>query len=99
MASPISGGTAFDFGAAAQAAAVQPQITTANTASARQPTKIDTTDGDTVKLSEGAQVRLMSSQGETVSEIVINTALSTQAVNSYLGRTQAPAPPGAASNK
>jgi hypothetical protein len=95
MASPISGGTAFDFGAAAQAVAVQPQNTTA---SARQPTKIETTGGDTVRLSDGAQVRLMSSQGETVAEIVINTALSTQAVNSYLGRTQAP-PPAAASNK
>jgi predicted molibdopterin-dependent oxidoreductase YjgC len=95
MATPISGGSAFDFGAAAQAAAVQPQTTTV---SARQPTKIETTAGDTVRLSDGAQVRLMSSQGETVAEIVINTALSTQAVNSYLGRTQAP-PSAAASNK
>jgi hypothetical protein len=86
MATPISGGSAFDFGAAAQAVAVQPQTTTV---SASQPTKIETT-GDTVKLSDGAQVRLMSSQGETVAEIVINTALSTHAVNSYLGRTQAP---------
>jgi hypothetical protein len=99
MATPISGGTAFDFGAAAQAATVQPQTTNAPTASARQPSKIETTGGDTVKLSDGAQVRLMSSQGETVAEIVINTALSTQAVNSYLGRTQAPAIPAAASNK
>ena len=96
MATPISGGTAFDFGAAAQAATVQPQTTTA---SARQPSKIETTSGDTVKLSDGAQVRLMSSHGETVAEIVINTALSTQAVNSYLGISQAPAPRAAASNK
>jgi hypothetical protein len=96
MATPISGGTAFDFGAAAQAVAVQPQTATA---SARQPTKIETTGGDTVKLSAGAQVRLLNSQGETIPEIVINTALSTQAVNSYLGLTQATAPPAAASNK
>jgi hypothetical protein len=95
MASPISGGSAFDFGAAAQALAVQPQTTTA---SVRQPTKIETT-GDTVKLSAGAQVRLLNSQGETIPEIVINTALSTQAVNSYLGLTQATAPAAAASNK
>jgi predicted molibdopterin-dependent oxidoreductase YjgC len=96
MATPISGGTAFDFGAAAQAVAVQPQTTTV---SASQPTKIETTGGDTVKLSDGAQVRLMSSQGETVAEIVINTALSTQAVNSYLGISRTPALPAAASNK
>jgi uncharacterized protein YcgI (DUF1989 family) len=96
MATPISGGSAFDFGAAAHAATVQPQTTTAP---ARQPIRTEPTGGDTVKLSDGAQVRLMSSQGETVAEIVINTALSTQAVNSYLGRTQAPAVPAAASNK
>lgn len=95
MATPISGGSAFDFGAAAQAATVQPQTTTAP---AKQPIRTEPTGGDSVKLSEGTQVRLMSSQGETVAEIVINTALSTQAVNSYLGRTQAP-PPAAASNK
>ncbi len=97
MVTPISGGNAFDFGGAAQAAPVQPQTTTA-TAPARQPAKLEATGGDTVKLSQGAQVRLMRSQGETVAEIVINTALSTQAVNSYLGRTQAP-PSAAASNK
>jgi hypothetical protein len=95
MVTPISGGNAFDFGGAAQAAPVQPQTTTAPTG---QPAKIEASGGDTVKLSQGAQVRLMRSQGETVAEIVINTALSTQAVNSYLGRTQAP-PPAAASNK
>jgi len=98
MTTLISGGSAFDFGAAAQVATVQPPTTTAS-ASASQPTKLETTGGDTVRLSDGAQVRLMSSQGETVAEIVINTALSTQAVNSYLGITQASAPPAAASSK
>ena len=96
MVTPISGGNAFDFGGAAQAAPVQPQTTTAPTG---QPAKIEASGGDTVKLSQGAQVRLMRSQGETVAEIVINTALSTQAVNSYLGITSAPAPPAGATNK
>jgi hypothetical protein len=96
MATPIIGGTAFDFGAAAQAPAVQPQTTT-TTASARPPTNVEPS-GDSVQLSEGAQVRLLSSQGDPVSEIVINTALSTQAVNSYLGVTQAQTPP-VATNK
>src|ERR1700689_2870288 len=98
MATPISGGTAFDFGAAAQAPVVQPKTTTAAPASAREATKTEP-PVDTVRLSAGAQVRLMNSQGETIPEIVINTALSTQAVNSYLGLTQAPTPPAAASNK
>jgi hypothetical protein len=89
MASPISGGTAFDFGAATQAPAVQLQTTTTPTPF-RQLTKAP--GGDTIKLSEGAQVRLLSSQGETVPQIIIDTALSTQAVNSYLGLTQAPPP-------
>jgi hypothetical protein len=97
MATPIAGGTAFDFGAAAQAPAVQPQTTTTPTASVRQSTNVEPT-ADTVKLSAGAQVRLLSSQGETVPQITIDTALSTQAVNSYLGISQAPAPP-AATNK
>jgi hypothetical protein len=97
MATPISGGTAFDFGAAAQAPAVQPQTTTVSTASAKQPTTKP--QGDTVKLSEGAQVRLLSSQGDTVSEIVINTALSAQAVNSYLGISQEPKLAAAGNNK
>jgi hypothetical protein len=96
MATPISGGTAFDFGAAAQAPAVQLQTTTASTAPVRQPAKIEPA-GDTVKLSAGAQVRLLNSQGETIPQIVTNTALSTQAVNSYLGIAQAAAPPAAAS--
>ncbi len=96
MATPISGATAFDFGAAAQAPVAQPQTATAPTASARQPTKIEPA-GDTVKLSAGAQVRLLNSQGETIPQIVINTALSTQAVNSYLGIAQASAQLAAAS--
>jgi hypothetical protein len=85
MATPILGGTAFDFGAAAQAPAARP------------PTNVEPSGGS-VQLSEGAQVRLLSSQGDPVSEIVINTALSTQAVNSYLGVTQAQTPP-VATNK
>ena len=92
MATPISGGTAFDFGAAAQVTAPQP------TASVQRPTKIAPTQ-DTVKLSDGAQVRLLKTQGQTVSEIAINTALTTETVNSYLGITQAPAPAVAASKK
>jgi hypothetical protein len=96
MATPISGGTAFDFGAAAQAPVVQPHTAAAPTASARQPTKTEP-PADTVKLSAGAQVRLLNSQGETIPQIVTNTALSTQAVNSYLGITQASAPPAATS--
>jgi hypothetical protein len=96
MATPILGGTAFDFGAAAQAPAVQPQ-TTSTTASVRPLTNVEPS-GDSVQLSEGAHVRLLSSQGDPVSEIVINTALSTQAVNSYLGVTQAQTPP-VATNK
>jgi hypothetical protein len=92
MAIPIAGGTAFDFGAAAQAPAVQPQPTITPTASARQPTSVEPS-GDTVKLSAGAQVRLLSSQGETVPEITVDTALSAQAVNSYLGNSRTLAPP------
>jgi hypothetical protein len=89
MATPITGGTAFDFGAAAQATA-SPQATTAPAAAARQPAKLDPAEGDTVKLSDGAHVRLLKTLGQTVSEIAVNTALSTQTVNSYLGITQAP---------
>jgi hypothetical protein len=85
MATPITGGTAFDFGAAAQVTAPQP------TASASQPAKIEPTQ-DTIKLSDGAQVRLLKTQGQTISEIAISTALSTETVNRYLGITQAPAP-------
>lgn len=89
MATPITGGTAFDFGAAAQVTAPQPS------ASAPRPARIEPTQ-DTVKLSDGAQVRLLKTQGQTVSEIAIKTALSTETVNSYLGITQAPAPTVAA---
>lgn len=92
MATPISGVTAFDFGAAAQASAPQPP------ASAQPPSRIEPT-GDTLKLSDGAQVRLLRTQGQTVAQIVVNTALSTEVVNSYLGITRVPPPTIAASNK
>jgi hypothetical protein len=98
MATPITGGTAFDFGAAAQATAAQPQTTTTPTASVQQPTKIEPT-GDTVSFSEGAQIRLLKTQGQTVAQIAVTTALSTQAVDSYLGIARAPLPTVAASNK
>jgi len=92
MATPITGGTAFDFGAAAQAAA-PPQAARTPTAPVRQLAKIEPTE-DTVKLSPGAQVRLLKTQGQSVAQIVVNTALSTQTVNSYLGITQAVPTPG-----
>jgi predicted nucleic acid-binding Zn ribbon protein len=95
MATPISGGTAFDFGAAAQATAAQPQTTTT---SVKQPTKIEPT-GDTVRISPGAQVRLLRTQGQTVTEIAINTALSAEVVNNYLGIAPPLAPTVTASNK
>jgi hypothetical protein len=95
MATPISGGTAFDFGAAAQATAPQPQTTTAPV---NQPTKIDPA-GYTVKLSDAAQVRLLNTQGHSVSQISVITDLSTQTVNGYLGVTQVPPPMVASSNK
>jgi hypothetical protein len=94
MATPISGGTAFDFGAAAQATAAQSHTTT-TTAPVKQPAKIE----DTVKLSDHAQVRLLKTQGQTVSAISVITNLSTQAVDSYLGITQPPPPTVAASHK
>jgi len=94
MATPISGGTAFDFGAAAQAVAPQPQAA-ATVAPVKQPAKIE----DTVKLSDDAQVRLLNSQGHSVSQISVITDLSTQAVNSYLGVTQVPPPMVTSSNK
>jgi len=90
MATPISGGTAFDFGAAAQTSVAQVQTTTTATASVKQPTKIEPT-GDTVKLSDGAQVRLLNTQGHSVSQISVITNLSAQAVDSYLGITPTPA--------
>ena len=92
MATPISGGTAFDFGAAAQAVAAQPQTTT-TVAPVKQPAKVE----DTIKLSDHAQVRLLKKQGQTVAEISQLTNLSTQAVDSYLGITPAPPATAAAS--
>jgi len=97
MVTPISGGTAFDFGAAAQATAAQPQ-TTPTPEAPKQPTRVEPIV-DTVKLSPSAQVRLLKTQGQTVPEIAINTALSTQTVNGYLGITQLPPPTVAASGK
>jgi len=90
MATSITGGSAFDFGAAAQVTSQQPS------APVQRPSTVQPT-ADTVKLSEGAQVRLLKTQGQTVSEIVINTALTTDAVNSYLGIAPAPTAPAAAS--
>ena len=86
MATPIPGGTAFDFGAAAQLPAVQPQATTT---SVKPPTKIESTR-DTVKLSDDAQVRLLKTQGQTVSQISVITNLSAKAVDADLGITSAP---------
>jgi len=89
MATPITGGTTLDLGAAPQAAAAQPQKTNSAPApEVKQPSKTDTT-AYTVKLSEDAQVRLLSAQGQSVSAISVLTDLSTQAVDSYLGITQA----------
>jgi hypothetical protein len=96
MVAPISGGTAFDFGAAAQTTA-QPQATTAPAAPAKQPTSIES--ADTVRLSDSAQVHLLRTQGQTVAQIAISTALTAQTVDSYLGISQAAPPPVAASNK
>jgi hypothetical protein len=98
MVTPISGGTAFDFGAAAQATAAQLQTASAVAAPVKPPTNIEPTR-DIVKLSPGAQVRFLKTQGQTVAEIAVTTALSAQTVNSYLGITQALPPPVAASNK
>jgi hypothetical protein len=79
MATPISG-------AAPQATAAQPQIT--NTApEAKQAGKTGTT-AYTVKLSEDAQVRLLNTEGHSVSEISVITDLSTQVVDGYLRITQ-----------
>jgi hypothetical protein len=87
------------LGGAGQAPAAQPQTTTtAATPTVQQPTKTDRTP-DTVQISEGAQVRLLKNQGQTVEQIAVTTALSTQTVDSYLGITQPAAPAVAASNK
>jgi hypothetical protein len=98
MVAPISGGTAFDFGAAAQTTAAQTEATTAPAATAKQPTKIEPAS-DTVRLSDSAQVHLLRTQGQTVPQIATSTALTAQAVDSYLGIAQAPVPSVAASNK
>jgi len=93
MVTPISRATAFDFGAAAQATASQPE-TAPRVASARQPARVAPI-ADTIRLSPGAHVRLLKTQGQTVSEIAVNTALSAQTVNSYLGISPAPLPAAA----
>ncbi len=98
MANPISGGTAFDFGAAAQTTPAQRETATAPAASAKRPTGVAPIT-DTVKLSPGARVRLLRTQGQTIAEIAVNTALSAQTVNSYLGITPAPLPTVAATKK
>jgi hypothetical protein len=95
MVAPISGGTAFDFGAAAQATAAPAQTATAPAATVKQPSKNE--PAAEVRLSDSAQVHLLRTQGQTVAEIAISTDLSTQTVNSYLGITQAP--PTAGNNK
>ena len=97
MVVPISGGTAFDFGAAAQATASPLQTATAPAATLKQPTKNEPAV-DEVRLSDSAQVHLLRTQGQTVAEIAVNTALSTQTVNGYLEITQA-APAVAGHNK
>ena len=98
MVAPISGGTAFDFGAAAQTTAAQTEATTDPAATAKQPTKIEPAS-DTVRLSDRAQVHLLRTQGQTVAQIATSTDLTAQAVDSYLGIAQAPVPSVAASNK
>ncbi len=88
MATPITGGTNFDFGAATQAVAAQPQTTNPSPATAaKQASKTDTT-AYTLKLSEDAQVRLLNTQGQSVSQISVLTNLTTKAVDGYLGITQ-----------
>src|SRR5271169_5035639 len=98
MVNPVPGGTAFDFGAAAQAPAPQRETATTPVASVNQPAGVEPV-ADTVKLSAGAHVRLLRTQGQTVTEIAVNTALSAEAVNGYLGITPAPLPTVTTSNK
>jgi hypothetical protein len=88
MATPISGGTTFDLGAATQAAAAQPQTTNAASATAAKRASKTNTTAYTVKLSDAAQVQLLNTQGQSVSQISVLTDLSTQAVDGYLGKTQ-----------
>jgi|HubBroStandDraft_6_1064221.scaffolds.fasta_scaffold704925_2 hypothetical protein len=90
MATPILGGTAFDFGVAAQDP-TQPQNVTAPAPSVQQAINLESA-ADTVSLSDGAQIRLLRTQGQTVPQIAANTALSTQAVNSYLGIAETTSP-------
>jgi hypothetical protein len=97
MATPVSGGTALDFGAAAQVAAAQSHTTT-TTAPVKHTAKTEPVL-DTVKLSNQAKVRLLKTEGQSVSEISILTNLSTQAVDSYLGITPAPPATVTASKK
>jgi hypothetical protein len=97
MVTPISWGTAFDFGSAAQAGAVRPE-TTAPAISVKQSAKI-VHAGDTVRLSPSAQVRLLKTQGQTAAQIAISLALSAQTVDSYLGIAQAPLPAVVVSKK
>jgi hypothetical protein len=91
MVNPIPGGTAFDFGAAAQAPASQRETATTPVASVKQPAGVEPVP-DTVKLSPGAHVRLLRTQGQTVAEIAVSTALTAETVNSYLGITPATIP-------
>jgi hypothetical protein len=74
MVNPIPVGTAFDFGAAAQAPASQRETATTPVASVKQPAGVEPI-ADTLKLSPGAHVRLLRTQGQTVAEIAINTCL------------------------
>ena len=97
MVNPVPGGTAFDFGAAAQAAPER-ETTATPIASVKQPAGVEPV-ADTVKLSPGAHVRLLKTQGQTVAEIALSTALTAETVNSYLGITPAPIPTVAASNQ
>lgn len=43
-------------------------------------------EGDTVKLSLAAQVRLLKRQGENISQIASQMGMDVKTVNSYLGR-------------
>lgn len=98
MATPISGGTSFDFGAAPQAAAAQSKTTNTAAAADAKPASKTGTTAYTVKLSEDAQVRLLNTEGQSVSQISVITDLSTKAVDGYLGITQA-APIDTTTNK
>lgn len=98
MATPITGGTTLDSGAAARATVAASQTTARPAATVQQPIKLEPA-GDTVKLSDRAQVRLLRTQGQSISQISAITDLSTQAVDGYLGLTSAPTPTAAANTK